>query len=169
MKSMDTTAAAIVLASSLLLATSCAAPIAAEEQSSSGAGAAVELWRLSEDTYLGGLPEEIALVVRDEASWRTLWDRMVQGIHPHPATPAADFDREMLLVAGMGRQPTGGYWIRIERVADIGNSLVASVLRTSPGPSCGVTMAQSRPTDIVRLRRSEKPVRWSIRDRVQQC
>ena len=107
--------------------------------------------------------------IRDDGSWRDLWLQMTAGRGPRPLRPQVNFDREMLLVAAMGTQRTGGYTIRISSVRETRAELVATVVRTSPGRRCGTTAALTEPADIVRVRATAKPVRWVYRDVVHRC
>ena len=127
-------------------------------------GAFVRLYRFS-----SGIDQPLTQVVRSQADWAALWTRIsARSGEPH-APPPVDFSRDMLLAAGMGTRPTGGFAIEIDRVAEGDAELVAHVVRTSPGPRCGVTSALTQPVDVAAVPRSPKPVRWTFRDQVRDC
>jgi type IV pilus biogenesis protein CpaD/CtpE len=107
--------------------------------------------------------------VRDAQAWRDAWSRLTSRSGPPRAAPEVDFAREMVLVAAMGQRRSGGYAVRIESVREEGGELVASVVETSPGPRCGVTMALTAPADAVVVTRSTLPVRWAVRQAVSDC
>jgi hypothetical protein len=119
--------------------------------------------------YNSGLNEPGRFVLRSEAEWSALWRRITARTGPPREPPAVDFRRDMLLVAAMGTQRTTGYTIRIESVIDQGDALRAEVVRTGPGPRCGVGAALTQPVDIVIVPASAKPVRWAARDEVSDC
>lgn len=134
----------------------------------------VELRRFHERTqqYLqlaGDLREPVNLVVREPEQWTGMWRRITVNQGELPPPPEVDFGREMLLIAAMGTQPSGGYRIRIERVLDNGDALEAHVVRISPGPGCGAIAALTHPVDIVRVGASPRPVHWLVRDEVSDC
>jgi hypothetical protein len=108
-------------------------------------------------------------LVFSQAEWTALWRRVTANHGEQPDAPPVDWSREMLLVAAMGTKPTGGYSIRIDRVLESPEVLDAVVIRTSPGPRCGVTAALTHPLDVVRIARSAKPVRWTVRDEISDC
>ncbi|HEX6860219.1 MAG TPA: protease complex subunit PrcB family protein [Caulobacteraceae bacterium] len=119
--------------------------------------------------YSSALGFQTNMVITQRSEWTAMWQRLSAHQGNPPPAPAVDFGREMVLLASMGPQPTGGYAIRIERVIETPNSLEVLVARTSPGPSCGVTAALTHPVDVVRIPASMKPVRWSVRDVVTDC
>ncbi len=119
--------------------------------------------------FMSGIPEQRLLAIRTEGEWHGHWSRITvpQGNRSPP--PDVDFSREMLLMAAMGRQPSGGYRVTIERVVDSGDELLAFVHFVSPGPRCGAIGAITSPVDIVRVPASEKNVRWVINKEVSDC
>jgi hypothetical protein len=136
--------------------------------------AGIELGRFHPQTeqyfqFAGGLREPLNLVVRDARMWEAMWRRITANHGEPPPPPEVMFGREMLLIAAMGAQPSGGYRIRIERVLDEGDALEAHVVHVSPGPRCGAIAAITHPVDIVRIPESDKPVRWLIRSDVADC
>lgn len=109
------------------------------------------------------------LVITQQAEWDGIWRRIVANQGDKPPVPAVNFAREMLLVAAMGGQPSGGYAIHIDRVINNGAFLEVLVTRTSPGSRCGATAAITNPVDVVRVPTSQLPVRWSMRDVQTVC
>lgn len=116
-----------------------------------------------------GLTERERIVVRDQASWAALWTRIVGSHRPAPATPAVDFDDEMIVVVSMGTRPTGGYAIYIDGVTAVRGNLVISTREVRPGPSCFTTQALTQPVALVRLERSDLPVSFVNRNVVRDC
>src|SRR3954469_11187774 len=49
-----------------------------------------------------GFMARTRLVVRDQATWESVWMQLTGGIQPKPPTPAVNFEKDMVLVAGMG-------------------------------------------------------------------
>lgn len=136
--------------------------------------AGIELGRFHPQTeqyfhFAGGLREPLNLVVRDARTWEAMWRRITVNHGEPPPPPEVVFGREMLLIAAMGAQPSGGYRIRIERVIDEGDALEAHVVHVSPGQRCGAIAAITHPVDIIRIVDSDKPVRWLIRRDVTDC
>lgn len=120
--------------------------------------------------YYGGPADSLRIVVRDREAWRDLWENALQhgGAEP-PPLPAVDFTRDMLVVAALGTVGSGGYSVAVERVDEVGRTLVVEVTRRTPGPSCGTIAALTSPVDIVRLRRIEAPVEFRDRTVVSNC
>lgn len=131
------------------------------------------LRRFGDDVYTrirfnGALTERGEQVVREGAAWSALWRRMTAGQSPAPVPPV-DFGSEMVLVAAMGQRPSGGYVATIDRVESTPSGLTVHVTHEGPGPRCGTIAAVTAPVDVARIPRSEKPVRWSVRQAVRDC
>jgi hypothetical protein len=99
------------------------------------------------------------VVVPDAEQWKQLWRAMRGRVVPTPEPPKVDFREHMVVAAFMGTKPTGGYAVRITRVAQNGK-LIVSVREQSPGPGDMVTMALTSPYHVVVVPRSEKPVEF---------
>lgn len=120
--------------------------------------------------YNSGLDTPTRETVRDAEAWHRLWTGLTARVRsPLLPLPEVDFAREMVLVAAMGQRPTGGYNLHIESARADGNELVALVVETSPGPRCGVTSSLTAPADAVVVTRSTLPVRWTVRQAVNDC
>jgi hypothetical protein len=116
-----------------------------------------------------GLYEERMLAIRSAPEWEGQWRRLMARQGNPPPPPAVDFKRDMLLMAAMGPQRSGGYSVLIERVLDQPEALFALVRMISPGPKCGAIAALTSPVDIVRLPASSKPIRWVIERTANDC
>lgn len=119
-------------------------------------------------TYTG-VGDSLRLVVRDSLLWRQLWDRINQPIFPRPALPSIDFQREMVVVAGLGTRPSGGYDVVIETAEQDSTGIEVALRRASPAPGCPVAAVMTQPVDIARLPASHQPVRFRERTIVVPC
>lgn len=80
-----------------------------------------------------------------------------------------DLERYMVLAVFMGERPTGGFDIEVERVVARRDHLLASVLNSSPGEYCAVTLAITSPYQVVAIPRYELPLRLTERDELLVC
>ncbi|HEX6939025.1 MAG TPA: protease complex subunit PrcB family protein [Longimicrobiales bacterium] len=108
-------------------------------------------------------------VITTRAEWQAFWNELMATRTPRPALPAVDFDRETVLVAAMGRQPTGGYAIEIEQVYRAPDEVVAVVAETRPGEGCMTAQAITAPVFVARIERAGLPIRFVETERVQDC
>ncbi|HEX9189288.1 MAG TPA: protease complex subunit PrcB family protein [Vicinamibacteria bacterium] len=108
------------------------------------------------ETY-SGLAEPRREVIRDEAAWARLWGEIHAVVDPLPPRPPVDFARDMLFAVATGTRPTGGFSIKVRRVATRGASLEVTVLETCPGPGAMVTQGLSQPVEVVRVPRLAPP------------
>jgi hypothetical protein len=111
---------------------------------------------------------EIREVARDEAAWKTLWDRLREGGGVLPADPpAVDFTKSMVIAAAMPTQPCVSK-VTIRGVRRSGGELVVDLLEAPPAPNCTCFVSE-RPLHVVRLPRSADPVRFEAERGVTPC
>ncbi|MDO8434616.1 MAG: protease complex subunit PrcB family protein [Candidatus Binatus sp.] len=121
-------------------------------------------------TFYSGLATPARIVVRDPATWQSVWTQIHARRSPQPALPAFDFSREMVVVAALGTRSSGGYGILLERAsAEVADGVAISVRSSSPGKNCGVTLALTAPVDIASLPLSAGPVRFVERSVTTDC
>lgn len=97
------------------------------------------------------------MVIRTDAAWRALWRR-----YGDPGrVPAVDFSREMVAAVSMGSFDSCAEWPHfVQRVEQTADSLFVSVFFFEvdpPGPYCDY---RPEAVDLVRMPRSELPVRF---------
>ncbi|HEV8357634.1 MAG TPA: protease complex subunit PrcB family protein [Gemmatimonadales bacterium] len=108
-------------------------------------------------------------VVGDPAAWRALWDGVTWGVSPEPPLPAVDFSRDLVLVAAMGRRPTGGYAVTIDSVYRHERGTAAYVTETEPGTGCITTQALTAPAVGVTVPKEVAPIQFVVRRAVHDC
>ena len=74
-----------------------------------------------------GMDKPTEMVVRDPSEFARLWARVYKGQTPKPRPPKIDFEREMVLVVGMGTRNSGGYNIEITNVFSTPDNVIVSV------------------------------------------
>jgi PrcB C-terminal len=119
-------------------------------------------------TYTG-VVDSVRAVVRDSANWRALWARINRPFIPAPDLPPIDFSREMIVVAGLGTRPSGGYDIVIESAEQDSAGIEVALRRTGPAPGCPVPAVMTQPLDVARIPASEQRVRFRERSVVVPC
>jgi hypothetical protein len=116
-----------------------------------------------------GVVDSMRAVVRDSADWRALWTRINRPFIPMPALPAIDFEREMVVVAGLGNRPSAGYDIVIESAEQDSTGIEVALRRASPAPGCPVAAVMTQPLDVARIPASNLRVRFRERSVVVPC
>lgn len=120
-------------------------------------------------TFVSGLDKPARIVVRDATAWKAIWSEIHSRTSPLPDLPAADFSREMIVVAALGSHSSGGYSILIEGAGEVSGVVNVAIHSIAPGNRCGVTLAFTEPVDIARLPLREGPVRFVERATVTDC
>lgn len=99
-------------------------------------------------------------VVRDSTGWRQLWDEIHANATPAPELPPVDFSRDMVIVAALGGQPTGGYDVLLKSAVLDDTALTIAVATRHPGAGCILTQAETSPVDLATAPRHEGAVRF---------
>jgi hypothetical protein len=123
-------------------------------------------------TAHSGYTQPARLVIRTREQWSAAWTVIVPAtpLSLPPPLPEIDFEREMLIVAAMGGQSTGGFNILIESATESPRGVVTVHVRSiSPGAGCVTTLAVTKPVDIARLPRRDGPVAFAEKLEVRPC
>jgi len=102
----------------------------------------------------------LRVVVRDAATWQSIWTQTFLGREPAPPLPFVNFDDEMIVVAALGEQPSSGYDIRIESAFVDGAGTRVDLKVLSPGGNCSVAIVMTQPVDFARVPRRLGPLRF---------
>ena len=116
-----------------------------------------------------GFSDSTRVAVRTMSQWREVWARIAGNASPAPDAPEIDFATEMVLVAAMGTKPTGGWSVRIDRVARRGNTVWAEVTSQQPGTGCVSIAALTAPVDVVIVQRTDGKVVFVEKSEVRNC
>ena len=119
-------------------------------------------------SYWSGFDQPARLVIRDQGTWATFWQRMHSSVTPQPAVPTVDFASRMVVAAAMGTRNSGGYSIVVASMST-GADATANVVSTSPGTNCVVTGALTQPLDAAVVPRVEGTVKFVESTKVHDC
>jgi len=86
-----------------------------------------------------------------------------------PVAPVLDFENYQVISGGLGMRSSGGYYLAIESVKQVGNNMYIHVLNVRPGSNCLVTMALTYPSVTIVVKKADKPIRVSVSELIQQC
>jgi protease stability complex PrcB-like protein len=118
-------------------------------------------------TDSSGLTQPGIQVVRDAATWAQVWNAIWRG--SPPPLPAADFAREILVVAALGERPSSGYTILVDSAEATGDGLRVMYRTIAPGSGCVVATVMTQPVDVARIARTDPVVFFVQRPEVHEC
>ena len=152
-----------------LLLLSCGGASSSPEPAPGGAPEPVAFETLVQRSIPGQSGGTLHESARDEAAWTALWSRLREGggdvLPAQP--PAVDFSRDMTIAAALETQPCVSK-VTLRKVTLEGGELVVDLLEAPPAPNC-VCIVAERPIHVVRLPRSEAPVRFAVERGVTSC
>ena len=108
-------------------------------------------------------------VINTQDEWRQLFGSWQGDFTPPEPAPRFDFDQYQLITGGFGDKPSGGYSIVVDRVDELSDAVYVSVLDISPGPGCLVSWGVTSPYATILIKKSTKPIKFSITKVVMEC
>jgi hypothetical protein len=129
----------------------------------SSAGQPVSFTLVYADIYSGIRAPRQELVVQP-ARWQAVWDEiMSDGRSPKPPIPSVDFDRNMLIVAGLGYSPDACMNVDVESVRLAGDILQVAIKDVRSPMSCTCPPVTVQPVRIVAVPRVTTKVAFTRR------
>lgn len=130
------------------------------EREATESGSPVDFQQMQVGSYFNPV-ESFRCVVRTMEEWEQL--RAAVGSEGVASITPELFTDGMLLVASMGEQYSGGYYISIESVRSRSGELIVSVRSDVHEQNEPVTMGITHPVALVRVAKSQEPVRFRER------
>lgn len=107
-----------------------------------------------------GLTDPVRTAIRDEGAWRSYWQRIEGDRAAWETAPKPDFSKDMLVLAAAGTKPTTGYSLRVLDAKKTSQEITVTVVELTPGARCVVAASTTAPVIVVKLARSDLPVRF---------
>jgi hypothetical protein len=120
-------------------------------------------------TQNSGIDERKQFILRNAEQWAAAW-RLIHGrSRPIPPEPVVEFVWEMVVVAALGRQRSGGFTIRVDRAYLEGSTTVIIVREEAPAEGCIVADAVTSPLDIAILPLLPEPIEFRFEYESRTC
>jgi PrcB C-terminal len=103
-----------------------------------------------------GITESTRQVVRVQSTFEMVWADVVGAQMPVPPLPDVDFQRDMVLVVGLGTQPDGCYAIAVTDAFGDGIDLTVTVTETGPTPTCTCALGLVQPVEVIEVPRADQ-------------
>lgn len=100
-----------------------------------------------------GVNKEQRMLIKDQASWKALWEEVGSTRIPPPELPEVNFEESVLVALFMGDRNNGGYSQGLGRMEMRDGKLKVEVIETMPGANCITTSAITQPYLIVAIDR----------------
>ncbi len=105
------------------------------------------------------------LIIQDQSSLLSVWNRAYGNQLSTPPMPDLNFDKETIVAIFMGQKSTGGYALALENASIENNELFLDIKQIVPGQGAITTMALTHPWMIIRILRGGLKLAW-LRDPV---
>jgi hypothetical protein len=145
-----------------------------QELSSPSTGVEVPIVRLraeaSSFTAFSGFHESSRLVIRDRDAWRSVWNKLYERTSVIPPLPEIDFSNEVVVVAALGENGSGGYNVLFGSATENESGGIDVIVRAiSPGNRCAMPAVLTQPVDIAKVPQGYSSVRFVERKEVVNC
>jgi len=108
-------------------------------------------------------------VLRDQTTWQTLWAQMNANDSPPRPLPPVDFSKDMVVVAAVGAQATGGSRVSVDSASESLGVVTVEVTVITPGPHCGLPTVITSPVAAATLPMRTGPVTFHVNRRTVDC
>lgn len=108
-----------------------------------------------------GYTEETYLIVRTEAEWAKAWEKHTALHIPKTQHPKIIFSRNIVICAFMGKCPTTGYSISVERIWTDGERIHVEIAKYSP-PKNAIGQVVTHPYVFTSLERTDLEVVFRV-------
>ena len=109
--------------------------------------------------YQSGVDKECVRIAHTPAEWTSLWREHSTNELPRPAEPHVDWSKDMVVFVALGRRPSGGFGVEIDKLSLDGGALRVEAHETKPAPERLVPMVVSTPYHAITTPRRDGPVR----------
>jgi hypothetical protein len=116
-----------------------------------------------------GIQERQQKVIRSKQEYDQMMIQLGSVYTPPPVYPDVDFNRYMVIAVFMGMERSGGFETRVEEVAETVSDVQVIVRDISPGINCMVLDVITYPYHIIRIRKINKPVKFTFIPEVKFC
>jgi hypothetical protein len=87
-------------------------------------------------TLHSGVPEPVRRVIATQAEWLVFWQQLRTLDSPAQDPPAVDFASFAIAIIALGDRERDGYRVVVPQYRATADSLVVTVLRTTPAATC---------------------------------
>jgi hypothetical protein len=116
-------------------------------------------------------PAPMRKVFRMEAEWNGFWEYgfPVEGCPRPQLPPGFDWNKEMIILAAMGRRASAADSIQVRGSGVVGDSVLVVLRRTTRQDGCTEPRVRTWPRDLVRIPADTLPVRFVEEQRRLPC
>lgn len=104
------------------------------------------------------IQEKTFAVIRDAATWDSVWAKIAAGKIPPPEQPAVSFEDAMLILVASGSRGVMNRSVRVQKIVAKGDALTVFVEICEPPEGAIVLPAFSQPYQVVQIPRFEGDV-----------
>jgi hypothetical protein len=108
-------------------------------------------------------------VISNEADWERYWRTVHAALSAVPPLIPVDFAASSVIALSEGRQPTGGYGLKVQGIMTSDRGTVVDVLEETPAASCHPAATPSDRYLIVRTGHLPEPVTFRITNEQRGC
>lgn len=109
-----------------------------------------------------GYWNEAYIIIKTEDEWSDVWEKHTWLLLSAPTYPRIDFSSRMVICAFMGKQPTNGCGIRIERIFSEEEIIHVEIVKTNPLENLLVNDVVTSPFIFFSIQRTDKDFIFDI-------
>jgi len=120
--------------------------------------------------WASGITTPLTETLMDDAEFTARWNEAMSVQTPAPPSPSIDFESESVILVAQGQKPSTGHRIQIDSALWRSDRVDVYVTAASPDPTtCMTGAAISNPIHMVRIPRTDLPIRFHLDSIIQTC
>jgi len=122
-------------------------------------------FEIIESGDISGYCEEAYFVVKTESEWEIIWEKHTVLQASPTLSPDVDFSKNVVICAFMGRCPTAGYAISIERIWTDGEQVHVEIIKSSPPEEFAVAQVITCPYMFASIEKLDLPFVFHVAEK----
>lgn len=115
-------------------------------------------FRVIEENNMSGFSTGMEKFISSEKDWVAIWMERQGNLAAKRLHPEIDFDRDVVIVAALGRKNTGGYSVDITRVIRTKDDIRIYLKKTAPPADAKLPAVVTSPFIFARMKKPDRPV-----------
>ena len=120
------------------------------------------------DGTYSAIEDKREVLLNNNEDFQKLMADVYKNLDQLPRIPVVDFNKNSVVAVFIGNRSNGGFMVSIDSITE-GKNLTVNITETTPGSTCMVTDAITRPFTLVKIPKTEaKPV-FKTKQIVKDC
>ena len=120
------------------------------------------------DGTYSAIEDKREVLLNNNEDFQKLMADVYKNLDQLPRIPVVDFNKNSVVAVFIGNRSNGGFMVSIDSITE-GKNLTVNITETTPGSTCMVTDAITRPFTLVKIPKTESKPVFKTKQIVKEC